>query len=223
MRQATVLLVCGGAIPTSRCTLSKFVGLRQPEMIRQQSCRAGFNLPACVDLAPVCRPCRACVFCSWVAEGETAGSECRCLAPQLRVREFTDDVISRVHLHLCLLDVRFITHSSGKVDAQIHSCCCVWESGTVPHYIQFSFGFPVPLVESTHLCLCRVRTQLVSVVVGGHSAQGRREWRFDVVEVISLRRDAQVGCVDEAASVGVYGLVVGVVVEQHRWLYTSLW
>ena len=29
----------------------KFVGLRQPEMIRQQSCRAGFSLRACVDLA----------------------------------------------------------------------------------------------------------------------------------------------------------------------------
>ena len=56
------------------------------------------------------RPCshRAGVFGSWVAEGETAGSECRLLAPPLRVREFTDDVISRVHLHLCLLDVRFI-------------------------------------------------------------------------------------------------------------------
>ena len=34
-----------------RCTLSKFVGLRQPEMIWQQSCRAGFSLCACVDLA----------------------------------------------------------------------------------------------------------------------------------------------------------------------------
>ena len=41
----------GGAIPASMCTLSKFVGLRQPEMIRQQSCRAGFSLRACVDLA----------------------------------------------------------------------------------------------------------------------------------------------------------------------------
>ena len=69
---------------------------------------------------------------------------CRCLAPPLRVREFTDDVISRVHLHLCLLDVRFIAQSSVKVDAQVHWCCCVWESGTVPHYIQFSFGFSVP-------------------------------------------------------------------------------
>ena len=45
IRQATVLLMCGGAIPASKCTLSKFVGLRQPEMIRQQSCRAGFSLP----------------------------------------------------------------------------------------------------------------------------------------------------------------------------------
>ena len=35
----------------SRCTLSKCVGLRQPEMIRQHSCRAGFSLCACVDLA----------------------------------------------------------------------------------------------------------------------------------------------------------------------------
>ena len=43
--------VCGGALPASRCTLSKFIGLRQPEMIRQQSCRAGFSLRACVDLA----------------------------------------------------------------------------------------------------------------------------------------------------------------------------
>ena len=33
MRQATHLLVSGGAIPASRCALSKFVGLRQPEMI----------------------------------------------------------------------------------------------------------------------------------------------------------------------------------------------
>ena len=38
-------------MPASRCTLSKFVGLRQPEMIMQQSCRAGFSLCACVDLA----------------------------------------------------------------------------------------------------------------------------------------------------------------------------
>ena len=43
----------------------------------------------------------------------------------VRVREFTDDVISRVHLHLCLLDVRFIAPSSVKVDSQIHSCFCV--------------------------------------------------------------------------------------------------
>ena len=143
MRQATVLLMYGGAIPASKCTLSKFVGLRQPEMIRQQSCRAGLYQ---FQLGRVCRPCphRAGVFGSWVAEGETAGSECRCLAPPLRVREFTDDVISRVHLHLCLLDVRFIAQSSVKVDAQVHGCCCVWESGTVPHYIQFSFGFSVP-------------------------------------------------------------------------------
>ena len=28
---ATILLMCGGAIPASRCTLSKFVGLRQPD------------------------------------------------------------------------------------------------------------------------------------------------------------------------------------------------
>ena len=41
----------GGAIPASMCTLSNFVGLSQPEMIRQQSCRAGFSLYACVDLA----------------------------------------------------------------------------------------------------------------------------------------------------------------------------
>ena len=51
MRQATVLLMSGGAIPASRCTLSKFVGLRQPEKIWQQSCRAGFILCACVDFA----------------------------------------------------------------------------------------------------------------------------------------------------------------------------
>ena len=36
-----------------------------------------------------------------------------------------DDVISRFHLHLCLLDVRFIAQSSVKVDAQVHWCCCV--------------------------------------------------------------------------------------------------
>ena len=51
MWHATVHLMFGGAIPASKCTLSKFVGLRQPEMIRQQSCRAGFSLRACVDLA----------------------------------------------------------------------------------------------------------------------------------------------------------------------------
>ena len=51
MRQATVLLMCGGAIPASKCTMSKLVGLRQPEMIWQQSCRAGFSLGACADLA----------------------------------------------------------------------------------------------------------------------------------------------------------------------------
>ena len=61
------------------------------------------------------------------------------------------------------------------------------------------------------------------VLVRGHSAQSRRECRFDVVEVVSLRRDVQVVCVDEAASVGVYGLDVGVDVEQHRCQYTSLW
>ena len=38
----------------------------------------------------------------------------------LRVSEFTDDAIFRVHLHLCLLDVRFIAESSVKVDAQIN-------------------------------------------------------------------------------------------------------
>ena len=38
-----------------------------------------------------------------------------------------------------------------------------------------------------------------------------------------LRRDAHVCCVDEAASVGVYGLVVGIDVEQHRCQYTFLW
>ena len=64
---------------------------------------------------------------------------------------------------------------------------------------------------------------MVRVVVGGRSAQGRREWRFDVVEVVSLQRDAQVVCVDAAASVDVYGLVGGVDVEQHRCQYTSLW
>ena len=46
---------------------------------------------------------------------------------------------------------------------------------------------------------------------------------FNVAEVVSLRCDAQVVCVDEAASVGMYGLVVGVDVEQHRCQYTSLW
>ena len=91
----------------------KSSGLRQPEMIRQQSCRAGFSLCACVDLAHIGQAYSA------------AGSECRCHAPPLRVSEFTDDVISRVHLHLCLLGVRFIAQSSVKVDAQIHWCCCV--------------------------------------------------------------------------------------------------
>ena len=47
--------------------------------------------------------------------------------------------------------------------------------------------------------------------------------RFEFVDVVSLRRDAQVICVDEDASVSVYGLVVGVDVEQHRCQYTSLW
>ena len=95
----------------------------------------------------MCTPCshgQAYSAAEYLAEGETAGSECRCLAPLLRVREFTDDVISRVYLNLCLLDVRFIAQSSVKVDALIHWCCCVLESGTVPHYIQISFGFSVP-------------------------------------------------------------------------------
>ena len=47
------------AIPASRCTPSKFVGLRQPEMIRQHSCRAGFRLRACVDLAHTGQACSA--------------------------------------------------------------------------------------------------------------------------------------------------------------------
>ena len=38
-------------MPASKCKLLTFAGLRQPEMIRQQSCRAGFNLLACVDLS----------------------------------------------------------------------------------------------------------------------------------------------------------------------------
>ena len=38
-------------MPASKCTLSTFAGLRQPDMIRQLSCRAGFNLIACVDLS----------------------------------------------------------------------------------------------------------------------------------------------------------------------------
>ena len=43
------IMMSGGALPASRYTLSKFVGWRQPEMIRHQSCRAGFSLRACVD------------------------------------------------------------------------------------------------------------------------------------------------------------------------------
>ena len=42
-------MMSGGALPASRCILSKFVGWRQPEIIRHQSCRAGFSLRACVD------------------------------------------------------------------------------------------------------------------------------------------------------------------------------
>ena len=38
-------------IPASRWPLSKCVGLRQPDMIRQLSCRAGISLRACVDLS----------------------------------------------------------------------------------------------------------------------------------------------------------------------------
>ena len=55
IRQATVLLMSGGAIPASKCTLSKFVGLRQPEMIRQQSCRAGVTVCPCMRFACVIR------------------------------------------------------------------------------------------------------------------------------------------------------------------------
>ena len=39
-------------------------------------------------------------------------------------------------------------------------------------------------LHAVGLCFC--------VVVGGHSAQGSRERRFDIVKVVSLRRDAQV-------------------------------
>ena len=90
-------------------------------MIRQQSCRAGFSLCACVDLAHTGQAYSA-------AEEQRArqlGLSVDALHPPLRVSEFTDDVISRVYLHLCLLDVRFIAQSSVKVDAQIHWCCCV--------------------------------------------------------------------------------------------------
>ena len=82
VRQATVLLVWGGAIPARMCTLFKFVGLRQPEMIRQQSCRAGFSL-----CTYVCRPRshRAGIFGSWVAEGETAGLSVVALHPHFEL------------------------------------------------------------------------------------------------------------------------------------------
>ena len=84
-------------------------------MIRQQSCRVGTRVQLVhgVDLDHTGQAYSA------------AGSECRCIAPPLRVSEFTDDVISRVHLHLCLLDVRFIAQSSAKEDAQIHWGCCI--------------------------------------------------------------------------------------------------
>ena len=88
-------------------------------MIQQQSCRAGFSLCACVDVAHTGQTYSA-------AEKQRARQLALTVdALPLRVREFTDDVISRVHLHLCLLDVRFIAQSSVKVDAQIHWCCCV--------------------------------------------------------------------------------------------------
>ena len=74
-------------------------------MIRQQSCRAGFRLCACVDLAHTGQAYSA-------AEEQRARqlglSVDALIAPPLRVSQFTDDVISRIHLRLCLLDVRFI-------------------------------------------------------------------------------------------------------------------
>ena len=49
-RLATALLKWG-AIPASRCMLVTFAALRQPVLIQQQSCRAGFNLFGSVALA----------------------------------------------------------------------------------------------------------------------------------------------------------------------------
>ena len=101
----------------------------------------------------------------------------------------------------------------------------VFES-LVPFHTTFSSRLASRFLRwKAHTCVFEgfARRTLVCVVVGGHSAQGRRESRFDVVEVVFLRRDAHVVCVDEAASVGVYGLVVSVDVEQHRCKYTSLW
>ena len=47
--------------------------------------------------------------------------------------------------------------------------------------------------------------------------------RADVSDASMLLKSFHVVCIDEAASVGVYGLIVGVNVEQHRCQYTSLW
>ena len=88
-----------GAIPASTCTLSKFVGLMQREMIRQQSWRAGFRLRACVDLVHTGQAYSAAEY----QKARHVCMNCRCLATPLRVCAFADDVISRVHLHLCLV------------------------------------------------------------------------------------------------------------------------
>ena len=87
-------------------------------MIRQQSCRAGFSLYACVDLPHT----RQVYSAAEKQRARQLGLSVDALHPHF---EFTDDVISRVHLHLCLLDVRFRAQSSVKVDAQIHWCYCV--------------------------------------------------------------------------------------------------
>ena len=81
----------------------------------------------------------------------------------LRVREFTDDVISRVLLNLCLLGVRFIAHSSVKVDAQIHWCNSlrVWYHSTLYSVSRLASRF---LRWHTPVCL-KGRMQLVRVVV----------------------------------------------------------
>ena len=107
-----------------------------------KSCRAGFSLCACVDLAHTGRP-----LVKWWCESY-----------------FSESVM---HLHSKSRRTQF--HDQG---------CCWWKWCSTSRRVnasRFLGGNHTPLsLKGSHAVgFCQV---------GGHSAQGKREWRFDSVE-----------------------------------------